>query len=79
MFALPTLAVLGLHASAVQIGSLSAFETLPFPLLGMFAGVLADRWSRRKIMIAAHVIRFLALGTIPLLVVSQRLDMTERA
>jgi MFS family permease len=75
MFALPTLAVLGLHASAVQIGALSALETLPFPLLGMFAGVLADRWSRRKIMIAADVIRSLALGAIPLLVVSRRLDM----
>lgn len=76
MFALPTLAVLGLHASAVQIGALSALETLPFPLFGMFAGVLADRWSRRKIMIAADVIRFLTLGTIPLLVVSRRLDMS---
>ncbi len=76
MFALPTLAVLGLHASAVEIGALSAFETLPFPLFGMFAGVLADRWSRRKIMIAADVVRFLTLGIIPLLVVSRRLDMT---
>jgi len=76
MFALPTLAVLGLNASAVQIGALSALETLPFPLLGMFAGVLADRWSRRKIMIAADVIRSLTLGAIPLLVVSGRLDMS---
>ena len=77
MFALPTLAVLRLHASAVQIGALTAFETLPFPLFGMFVGVLADRWSRRKIMIAADMIRFLTLGAIPLLVISRRLDMTS--
>ena len=76
MFALPTLAVLGLHASPVQIGALNALETLPFPVFGMLAGVLADRWSRRKIMIVADVVRCLTLGVIPLLVAARRLDMT---
>jgi MFS family permease len=65
-FALPTLAILTLHASASQVGALVALETLPFPILGMVVGVLADRLSRRKIMIAADIVRFAALATIPI-------------
>lgn len=66
MFALPTLAVLLLHATPVQVGALAALQTLPFPILGMLVGVLADRLSRRKIMIVADIVRFAALSTIPL-------------
>jgi len=65
MFALPTLAVLVLHATSVQVGAIAALQTLPFPLLGMLVGVLADRLSRRKIMIVADAVRFAALATIP--------------
>lgn len=65
MFALPTLAVLVLHATPVQVGALSALETVPFPVLGLFVGVIADRSSRRKIMIVADLVRFSALATIP--------------
>jgi len=37
--------------------------TLPFPLVTPVAGVIADRWDRRKIMIAADLIRaVLTLG-----------------
>lgn len=66
MFALPTLAVLVLHASPVEVGALTALQALPFPILGMLVGVLADRLSRRRIMIVADIVRFGALGTIPL-------------
>lgn len=65
MFALPTLAVLVLHATALQVGALSALQTLPFPILGLFVGVLADRFSRRRIMIAADVVRFVVLISVP--------------
>lgn len=66
VFALPTLAVLVLHATPVQVGALSALGTLPFPILGMFVGVLADRLSRRRIMIVADVARFVVLATVPI-------------
>ncbi|HEV2738181.1 MAG TPA: MFS transporter [Candidatus Elarobacter sp.] len=65
MFALPTLAVLVLHATPLQIGLLSALQTLPFAALGMFAGVLADRASRRRIMIVADCVRCAAIVTVP--------------
>ena len=76
-FALPTLAVLTLHASASQVGVLVALETLPFPILGMIVGVLADRLSRRKIMIVADIVRFFALATIPIAAASGVLHLPQ--
>ncbi len=65
-FALPTLAVLVLHATAPEVGTIAALQTLPFPVLGMFVGVIADRYSRRRIMIAADWVRFLVLASVPI-------------
>lgn len=65
VFALPTLAILILHATPAQVGVLEAMQTLPFPILGVFIGVLADRWPRRRIMIVADLARFALLATIP--------------
>jgi predicted MFS family arabinose efflux permease len=76
-FALPTLAILTLHASASQVGVLVALETLPFPILGMIVGVLADRFSRRKIMIVSDIVRFVALATIPIAAVFGALHMPQ--
>jgi MFS family permease len=65
VFALPSLAVLLLHASPAQVGTLSALQILPFPVLGLVVGVLADRFSRRNMMIVADIVRFAALGAVP--------------
>lgn len=64
--ALPLIAVLTLHASPFEMGLLSTMATLPNILLGLFAGIWADRARRRPIMIAAHVSRALLLVSIPL-------------
>jgi MFS family permease len=77
MFALPTLAVLVLHATPVQLGALTALQTLPFPILGMFVGVVADRVSRRRIMIVADIVRFVALASIPIAAASRTLEMPQ--
>jgi MFS family permease len=77
MFALPTLAVLVLHATPVQVGALSALQTLPFPILGMAVGVIADRVSRRKIMVVADAVRFFALATIPCTAIFHALSMPQ--
>lgn len=66
MFALPTLAILFLHATPLEVGALVAFETLPFPILGLPVGLIADRVSRRRMMIAADFSRFLTLLSIPI-------------
>ncbi|HEY1656054.1 MAG TPA: MFS transporter [Candidatus Tumulicola sp.] len=76
-FALPTLAVLVLHATPVQLGTLIALETLPFPILGMIVGVVVDRLSRRQIMIAADLIRFAVLVSVPIAALSRVLGMPQ--
>jgi MFS family permease len=63
--AIPTVAILILHAGPFQVGLLSALEFLAFPALGLVAGVYADRIKRRPIMIICDIGRLLALGSIP--------------
>jgi MFS family permease len=66
MLAVPTLAILTLKATPLQVGLLTTLEFLPFPVLGLFAGVYADRWRRRPIMIAADIARAMILASIPI-------------
>jgi len=65
LLAVPTVAILVLHAGPFQVGVLSALEFLAFPTLGLVAGVYADRVRRRPIMIICDIGRLLALGSIP--------------
>ena len=64
--ALPTLAILVLRASPFQVGVLAALEFLPFPTLGLVAGVYADRLRRRPIMIASDIARMILIASIPI-------------
>jgi predicted MFS family arabinose efflux permease len=59
--AAPLVAVLALGASAAQTGYLQTAQTLPFLLLSLPAGVLADRISRRTLMTAAEAVRAASL------------------
>lgn len=54
-------AVLVLGAGAGEVGWLQTAQTLPFLLLSIPAGVLADRASRRRLMVGAEVLRLAAL------------------
>jgi MFS family permease len=65
--ALPTLAVMVLGYGAKEVGLLKTVETLSFPLLGLFVGVMADRYNPRYLMIIADLVRFLAIISIPIL------------
>lgn len=62
--ALPVLAVGALEASEWQMGLLSATGTAAFLLLGLPAGALVDRMSKRRVLVATDVVRALALGVI---------------
>lgn len=65
--AAPMVAVLALGAGAGETGLLQTAQTLPFLLLSIPAGVLADRSSRRRLMASAEAVRALALaGTLAL-------------
>ncbi|WP_342066051.1 MFS transporter [Achromobacter kerstersii] len=59
--AAPLVAVLALDATAAQTGYLQTAQTLPFLLLSLPAGVLADRMSRRALMTAAECVRACSL------------------
>ena len=63
--ALPLVAVVTLHASAVQMGALSALTIAPHLVFGLFAGVWVDRWSRRRVLIWTDLGRLVLLGSIP--------------
>ena len=63
--ALPLTAALVLNATPFEVGVLTALEALPYPLFGLFAGVLVDRARKLPVIIACDVGRGLALLAIP--------------
>ncbi|MHB8565479.1 MAG: MFS transporter [Nitrososphaerales archaeon] len=65
-FALPVLAVLTYKANAFETGALVTLAFLPYPTLGLFVGVWADRFRRRRIMIICNLGRMITLASIPI-------------
>src|SRR5438067_1967505 len=63
--ALPLL-VLALTHSPAQAGLLTAARQLPYLLFSLPAGALIDRWDRKAAMIRCDLIRWIALGSVPL-------------
>jgi MFS family permease len=59
--AAPLAAVLLLSAGPAEVGLLQAAQTLPFLLLSLPAGVLADRASRGRLMAGAETLRAVSL------------------
>ena len=59
--AVPLVAVMAYGAGATETGLLAAVQTLPFLLLAMPLGLLADRMPRRRLMLRAEVLRALSL------------------
>lgn len=73
--AAPLVAVLVFAANAGETGLLQTAQTLPFLLLSLPAGVLADRVSRRVIMTSAEAIRAVSLLLILALYLSDLLTL----
>jgi predicted MFS family arabinose efflux permease len=63
--AVPLTAVLVLQAGPGAMSLLGVAATLPTLFVGLFAGVFADRRHRRPLMIAADLLRFIALASVP--------------
>ena len=54
-----------LHASAFEVGVLTAASTAAFLVVGLPAGVWVDRLAHRSVLIVADVGRLLAMASIP--------------
>jgi predicted MFS family arabinose efflux permease len=73
--AAPLVAVLFFGVGAGATGLLQMALTLPFLLLSLPAGILADRMSRRRLVVGAEAIRALSLLAITLLLTAELLTL----
>jgi MFS family permease len=64
------LLVLSLTHSPAKAGLVGFAALLPTPLLGLVAGVAADRYDRRRIMLTADVLRAAVVAAIAIVVVT---------
>lgn len=71
--ALPLL-MLSVTREPVLIASLQAALGLPWLLFGLHAGLLADRWDRRRILWMSDLLRLLMAMALGLLVIAGRVD-----
>lgn len=77
IFALPTIAILVLHAKASQVGALQSLEFSIVALLAIFVGVVVDRFKRRPLMMAANIVRILSIGSLPFAFFFHRLSLAQ--
>jgi MFS family permease len=63
--ALPLL-VLAVTRSPAQAGLIAAARQIPYLLFSLPAGALIDRWNRKTAMIRCDLIRWVAMGSVPL-------------
>ena len=73
--AVPMIAVLLLNAGPGEIGLLATAQSLPFLLLSIPLGLLADRTSRRRLMVLAEMLRTFALLALLLVVTTGQLSV----
>jgi len=57
-----SLLAVGLTRSPLEVSLVSASATLPWLLSTLLAGVVADRYDRRRVMVVANLVRVLALA-----------------
>lgn len=60
-----TLLILDLTRSPAQAGFVGTLGAVPYLILSLPAGVLADRWDRKRMMILCDTGRAIALGSVP--------------
>jgi hypothetical protein len=63
------LLVLSLTHSPAKAGLVSFARLLPIPIFGLVAGVAADRWPRKPLMLASDAVRAAAMASLALVVV----------
>ncbi|MEW9513651.1 MFS transporter [Streptomyces bacillaris] len=71
----PLVAATTLHASAFQIALLTSFAWLPYLFFSLPAGILADRFDQRKLMVACDLGRMALMSSVPLVAVLWELHL----
>jgi MFS family permease len=71
------LLVLALTHSPAKAGIVAFARSLPSVLFALPAGLAADRWSRRRLMIAADGVRVLAIGGLAATILLDRIPFWE--
>src|SRR6478672_2447994 len=78
VLALPLAAAVMLHASALQMGLLTAAGTAPVLALGLLAGVWVDRLPRRRpLLVTADLLAAAVLATVPVAYLLGVLTVTQ--
>ena len=75
--ALPLVAILVLHASTFQVTALAALSGLASALIGLQLGPFVEFRRKRPVMVTADLMRFAALGSVPLAAALDRLTFTQ--
>lgn len=71
------LLVLAITHSPAKAGIVAFARTLPWALFALPAGLAADRWNRRRLMIAADVVGALAMATLVSTILLDRVTFWE--
>jgi MFS family permease len=71
------LLVLAVTHSPAKAGIVAFARSLPSVLFALPAGLAADHWSRRRLMIAADVVRVLAIGSLAATILLDRVAFWE--
>jgi MFS family permease len=71
------LLVLAITHSPAKAGIVASARSLPSVLFALPAGLAADRWSRRRLMIAADGVRVLAIGSLAAMILLDRIVFWE--
>jgi hypothetical protein len=71
------LLVLAITDSPAKAGIVAFARTLPAALFALPAGLAADRWSRRRLMIAADGVRVLAVGSLAAAILFDQIEFWQ--
>jgi MFS family permease len=69
--------VLSLTSSAFQLGLVSVFQFAPMLVLGLFAGAIADRVPKRKLLVCTQAISAVLAGTLAILTFTDTVQLWQ--
>jgi len=77
MFALPTLAIVGLGASNFQVGLLNTLGLIAIPFAAPAVGAVLDKVRRRPVLITADIVMLAAFGSVPVAAATGTLSLPQ--